>query len=128
MLELNPELVCNIILRAREFHAKEEVVLPDVPESPAEDWALQALADHDDDQTLLEVKALIADLEPDQQAALVALMWIGRGDYDVTEWAAAKADALGDERNLTAEYLFAHPLVADFLQEGLSLKGYDCDI
>lgn len=128
MLDLNPQLVCNIILRAREFQSKEEVVIPDVPESPAEDWARQALADHAGDKTLLEVKALIEDLEPDQQAELVALMLLGKGDYTVSEWVLAKEEAREDARKRTAEYLFAHPLVADFLQEGLGLMGYSCDI
>jgi hypothetical protein len=46
MLELNPETVCFLINKAKEFHAKEEVVIPDEPLSPSEDWARQVLADH----------------------------------------------------------------------------------
>jgi hypothetical protein len=30
MLNINPETVCFIISKAREFHAKEEVVIPEV--------------------------------------------------------------------------------------------------
>ncbi|GMR18291.1 MAG: hypothetical protein BMS9Abin33_0697 [Gammaproteobacteria bacterium] len=127
MLELNPKLVCNLIVRAQEFHTKEEVVIPEPPLSPTDNWVYQVLADHVDDQTFLEVKALIDDMEPDQQASLVALMWIGRGDYEVSELAGAKADALEDARKRSAEYLFAHPLVADYLREGLELLGYSCE-
>ena len=82
MLELNPETICFLVSKAKEFHAKEEVVIPDEPLSPSEDWARQVLADHDDDLTYQEFKAAVDDLEPDQQATLVALMWLGRGDYD----------------------------------------------
>ena len=63
-LELNPDTVCFLIDKAREFHAKEEVVIPDTPGSPTEDWALQVLADHADDATYQEFCATVNDLEP----------------------------------------------------------------
>jgi hypothetical protein len=128
MLEqLNPETVCRIIAGAREFQSQEEVVLPDVPDSPSEDWALQALAEHTDDLTFQEMKAAIDDLEPDQQVALVALMWTGRGDFSAEEWGDALAAAQENWTPRTAEYLLATPLVADFLGEGLSQLGYSCE-
>jgi hypothetical protein len=127
MLELNPETVCFLIDKAREFHAKEEVVIPEEPLSPSEDWARQVLANHADDLTYQEFKAAVDDLEPDQQAALVALMWIGRGDYGEDQWDAAYADAKTQWKTTTAEYLIARPLVADHLSEGLSLLGYNCE-
>ena len=49
MIDLNPETVCFIIERAREFHAKEQVSIPEAPTSPSDDWARQVLADHLDD-------------------------------------------------------------------------------
>ena len=84
-LELNPDTVCFLIDMAREFHAKEAVVIPDTPGSPTEDWALQVLADHVDDPTYREFRVTVNDLEPDQQHQLVALLWLGRGDYDTAE-------------------------------------------
>lgn len=127
MLEMNPEIVCLIITRAREFHAKEQVVLPEEPFNPGDDWALQTLADHLDDLTYREVIDAIDNLEPDQQASLVALMWLGRGDFDVEEWDAALTQAQEQANDRTAEYLLATPLVADFLEEGLDLLGYSCE-
>ena len=127
MLELNPETVCFLISKAKEFHAKEEVVIPDEPFSPSEDWARQVLADHEGDLTFQEFKASVDDLEPDQQVAVVALMWLGRGDYDEDQWEAACIDAKSEWTPRTAEYLMATPLVADYLDEGLSLLGYSCD-
>ena len=127
MLELNPETVCFLINKAKEFHAKEGVVIPDEPLSPSEDWARQVLADHADDLTYQESKAAVDDLEPDQQATLVALMWLGRGDYDEDQWDAACSDAKAEWTLQTAEYLLARPLVADHLEEGLNLLGYSCE-
>lgn len=128
MLEhINPELVCRIIGCVREFQAKEEVVLPDVPDNPADDWALQVLASHVDDLTYSEAKGTIDDLERDQQAALVALMWIGRGDFDVSDWDDAYAQATERWTPRTAEYVLTTPLAADYLDDALSQMGYACD-
>lgn len=127
MLDINPETVCLILQKAREFQAKEDVVIPEEPASATDDWALQVLADHRDDLTYREVKAAIDDLEPDQQVALVALMWLGRGDFDVSEWEQALNEAGGSWNRRTAEYLLTTPLVADYLEEGLFQLGYSCE-
>lgn len=128
MLELNPEIVCAIIAGAREFQAKEQVVIPErVFEPGDEDWAMQVLADHTGDLSYLEVKGIIDDLEPDQQIALVTLMWVGRGDFGLDEWADAYEQASDEHTDRTAEYLLATPLVSDFLEEGLAQIGYDCE-
>jgi hypothetical protein len=127
MLNVNPETICFLISKAAEFHAKEEVVIPEQPLEPTDDWALQVLADHADDPTFQEFKATIDDLEPDQQATVVALMWLGRGDYSEDEWKTALKDARSRRNRRTAEYLISTPMVADYLEEGLSLMGYSCD-
>ncbi|MBK8162901.1 MAG: DUF3775 domain-containing protein [Gammaproteobacteria bacterium] len=127
MLEqINPETVCRIIGGIREFQAKEEVVLPEVTDSSSDDWALQVLADHGDDLTYDETRGVIDDLEPDQQIALVALMWVGRGDFLETEWDDALAAAEEHWNPRTAEYLLATPLADDYIEEGLALLGYSC--
>lgn len=127
MLDLNPGTVCFLIAKAREFHAKEDVVIPDVPDSPSEDWALQVLADHAGDATYQEFKNTVNDLEPDQQHQLVALTWVGRGDYDVSEWHEAVEEARRRATSRTADYLIAHPHLADDLEEGLAQLDYSCE-
>lgn len=127
MLDLNPETVCRIIGKAHEFHAKEQVVIPEEPANPSGDWARQVLADHADDPTYRELKSMIEDLEPDQQVSLVALMWLGRGDFDESEWSDALAQARESWTEHTADYLIATPLVADYLDEGLAALGYSCE-
>jgi len=129
MLKVRLETLCYIIAKAREFQAKEQVVFPDDFSSSGDDWALQVLADHADDMSLQEIKAAVEDLSPEQQAELVALMWLGRGDYALDEWEEASAEALDqylDNEN-TTEYLLAHPMVSDDLEEGLIAHGYSCE-
>ncbi len=119
MLEVDRGTLEFIMDKSREFHAKESVSIPETPLSPADDWAAQVLADHVDDDTYSELVATIDDLDPDQQASIVALMWTGRGDYGADEWAMALADALAAHNERTAQYLIATPLLADYLREGL---------
>jgi hypothetical protein len=127
MLDTRLETLCYIIAKAREFQAKEEVVIPDTPSSPSDDWALQVLADHMGDLTLQEIRTTVEDLDLNQRAELVALMWLGRGDYDLEEWDVAVEDAMEEYTERTVEYLLAHPMVADDLEEGLIAHGYSCE-
>lgn len=99
---------------------------PEPPTSPADDWARQVLADHLDDFTYQELRLTINDLEPDQQVCLVALMWLGRGDFILEEWSDALEQARAAFTARTAEYLISTPLVADYLEEGLHAHGYSC--
>lgn len=127
MPEINPITACFLIDKAKEFHAKEGVVIPEPDLSPSDDWARQVLADHADDPTYQEFTSAVEDLEPDQQVTLVALMWLGRGDFDVDQWDAGISQARDSWTPRTAEYLLSTPLVADYLGEGLSLLGYSCE-
>jgi len=129
MLELSTGIVCRIVDLAREFQAQESVVIP-ATEGGSEidsDQAMQVLAAHAEDLTYQQLKAEIDDLEPRQQVELVALMWLGRGDYDAGEWEDVRQQAKEQWTSHTAEYLLATPQVADFLEEGLSMLGYSCD-
>jgi hypothetical protein len=129
MLKVRLETLCYIIAKARECQAKEQVVIPDTPSGSGDDWAMQVLADHIGDMSAQEIKAAVEDLSPEQQAEMVALMWLGRGDYVLEEWEEANAEALDqymDGKN-TTEYLLSHPMVSDHLEEGLIAHGYSCE-
>jgi hypothetical protein len=127
MLHIPLESLCYIIVKAREFQAKEEVVIPETPSSPSDDWALQCLADHSGDYSLAELVDPINEMNQRQRAELIALMWVGRGDYDINDWEGAVDDAIGDHSVRAAQYLLSHPMVSDDLQEGLIAHGYSCD-
>jgi Protein of unknown function (DUF3775) len=128
MLNIDLETVCYIIAKAREFQAKEEVVIPEtLPDSPSENWARQALADHANDPTFQEASAAINALNDDELSELVALMWLGRGDYSLDEWDTAVADAAVERSDHTPLYMLSHPEVAFYLEEGLAQHGLSCD-
>ena len=126
-MDLNPDTVFFIIDKAQEFHVKEQVTIPEEPLSPADDWARQVLADHADDPVLQELLIAIDDLEPDQQVTLVALMWVGRGDFSADEWDTAIDSAQESWNERSAQYLIGTPLVADYLSMGMEELGYTRD-
>jgi hypothetical protein len=127
MLEVNPDTVCRLIELARVFHAQEEVVIPEEPENLDADYPTQILAEHAGDSTLQEFRNIITDLEPDQQQQIVALLWTGRGDFSLEEWPEALEEAADNWNENTADYLIAHPLLSDYLTDGLDQHGYSCD-
>jgi len=68
--------------------------------------------------------AFIDELNEDEQAALVALAWVGRGDYEPEEW--GEALRLAKERGAgtdTAAYLLGMDMAGDLLAEGLAAFG-----
>lgn len=127
MMQLNPSFVCWFIEHAREFHAQEDVLLPEEPDEGDENWIDEALAEHGDNVLYLELKNAVDDLDPGLQAELVALMWLGRGDYGAEEWNAALEEARAGWNPRTADYLLATPMAADYLAEGLAMLGHDCE-
>ena len=126
-LNLNPEFLRALLLKMRALMAQEELVSPDSGSNPTDDEGPATLQDDPDNLTRGEVVAAVEDLEPDQQAELVALMWIGRGDMEPEEWEEAKTLAVERHEGATADYLLSHPHVADYVEEGLDrlLDGTD---
>ena len=128
-LSINPETVELIIVNAREFHAKEGVTFPDeFSVSEYESDALQILADHQDDWTLLETKKIIEELDVDQQTDLLTLLYIGRGDYEVSEWKIAYKEAKNNLAPRLAEYLLSKPHLSEYLEQGLLSLGYSLTV
>jgi len=126
MLTISPETVCYIIVKAREFDAKESVVEEDLGSNPADEDARGVLEDYPDDPTAEELRSAIQALNTDQQADLVALAWIGRGDFVAEQWEEALAQARDSQTPHTARYLMGMPLLGDYLEEGLAALGYSC--
>lgn len=124
MLKINLDTVLSIIRSAREFHAKEDVVFPDDSlDGGDDDWAMQILADHGSDLTVQELRIAIHGMEAEQQAELLALKWLGQGDYSADEWEQARQDALENWCPEIMDRLIATPLISEYLLEGLSLLG-----
>jgi hypothetical protein len=74
-----------------------------------------------------ELVEFIRDLDVDEAAALVALAWIGRGDFQPEEWRAAVAEANARAEGPTWKYLLGMALLPDYLEDALSAFGRSCE-
>jgi hypothetical protein len=125
-MTISPEKVCFIIIKAREYDAKDEVTEVDPGSNPSDDKDVSVLENHEDDPVVEELTSLINSLSEDEQIDLVALAWLGRDDYSAGDWPAVRGEAARAHNQRTAEYLLGTPLVGDYLEEGLSMLGYSC--
>jgi hypothetical protein len=126
-LAISPEKVCFLIVKAREFDAKDLVSEPDPGSNPTDDKDASVLEDHDDDPVAEEMVSAIHDLSEDEQVALVAIAWLGRGDGTAADWAALLDQAAEAHNSRTARYLLGIPQLGDYLEEGLALLGHSCE-
>lgn len=125
-LSIPLKTVCYVIFKAREFDAKVPDSDPDSGSNPADDMNADVLEEHEDDPVEEELTTIISELSVDEQIDLVALMWLGRGDYTAADWTDVRAEAADAHNDRTAEYLLGSPLLADYLSDGLSLLDYSC--
>jgi hypothetical protein len=85
-----------------------------------ESHAHDGLAEEEnDDLTDEELRELIEDLNVDEAAELVAIAWIGRGDFDAEDFTQAVDEARERAVGSTATYLLGMPMLADYLEAGL---------
>ena len=126
-LGINPDKVCFVIAKARVFDAKEDITDPDSGSNASDDGMRDVLEDTPDDATFQELTEFIRALDEEEQINLVALAWLGRGTYDISEWHDALREARSQHNKRTAEYLTGLPLLGDYLEEGLAAFGENCD-
>lgn len=121
MLEISPNKVAYVAMRAREIDAK--VGRWDGPGDVADsDTILEARSG---DATESELRAFIGSLNKDEQASLVAVMWIGRETFAVDNLKEAIQTAKDEADAPTADYLLGIPLLSDYLEDGLNALGFD---
>ena len=121
-LGISLETVTTIVDNVRALQGKEEVDPAQLSEDENSEAAL--LQEEPDDLTEEALREFIGALNEDEQAALIALTWIGRGDYGPEEW--QEALRLAVERNEggdAATYLLNMDMLGDLLAEGVAAFG-----
>lgn len=123
-LEVPTDFIRTLIEKAHEFQAKVEVVEPNPGSNPSDEDMREVLEDYSDDPVHEELHEMLADLNQDQLADLVTLVWLGRGDFTASEWREKRAEALRLDFRRAPDYLIETPLLADYLEEGLAALGH----
>jgi len=115
-----------VVVKAREFFAKDIVTIPDDASNPADDKMIAVLEDHRDDPVVEELTGFISALTEDEQIDLVALAWLGRDDATIDDWDELRVQASRAHNKRTASYLLGMPLLPDHLEDALSQFGCSC--
>jgi hypothetical protein len=123
-LEIAPEKVAHVIIKAREYDAKVGAWDDSPEEGDADEDPSAILEDFSNDPTMAEIAGFIDALNDDEQAHLVALAWVGRGTFEQEEFDEAVETARSEKTNSTAAYLLGLPLLSDYLEEGLEKLGF----
>ena len=147
MIEMDSDKVCYLVVKMREF--EEEGLIRAEFEQDDEGSDLHLGEEGEDDGELEDEEGFISfedqeeddesegnsfdelvgyiqALDEEEQIELVALSWIGRGDYEKDEWPAALEAARDRHNERTAQYLLGMPLLADYLEEGLAAFDLSC--
>ncbi len=72
-----------------------------------------------------ELRGIIDRLNQDEQAELIALMWIGRGSFEAEDWEAARSTAEAEASTPCADYLIGTPHFPDHLESGAEALGLE---
>lgn len=120
---IDRETLAYIVLKAKAFDALLEADDPSDGSDSVDDRSVDALEDERDNPVQRELRSAIASLDVDAKATLVALTWLGRGDYDAGEWREALTTARERAKNSTARYLMGVPLLGDYIEDGADKLG-----
>ena len=126
-LAIDPDKVCYLATLARQFQAKVEPAEADPASDMVDDGFREVLADYADDPVVIEMRQFLTDLNVEEYRNLLAVLWLGRGDYDLDEWGEALKDAEDLRAERGPDYMIATPLLSDLLEEGLNELGYSCE-
>jgi hypothetical protein len=124
-LTLSLETAFYIIVKAREFDEQVAPSDPDSGSNPSDDREVDVLEEDADHTVEQELDAALASLNIDEQLDLMALTWLGRGDFASFAEARKEAEEMRDKH--IAVYLKGTPKLGDYLEEGLAQLGYSLE-
>lgn len=117
-MEIKREAVLDVIGLAKEYYGEE---------TEGGEPKSVSLAEIDEEEVLKDPKRkqlfdYVEGLPPQEKAELVALMWIGRGDYEPEDWERIVKQAHSGvlERGSATGYLTEKMRLGDFLERGLA--------
>lgn len=126
-LRISSEKVCAFIEAARELAGKVPSTAGDRT-TTGDDSRLVTIEDYPgDDERRREMVEFIAGLNVEEQTDLLALIWLGRGDYDLAEWADALEEAEARIAARDPDYMIGDAALPEYLGGGLEAFGRSCD-
>jgi hypothetical protein len=124
-LRISLDKVCQIIEAARELEGRVPPTTGDKT-TTGDDSRFVFMEESDDDPTREEIAEAIAGLNVEEQADLLALIYLGRGDVDLAEWDDAVVQAQADIEDGDADFMIGDAALAGYLGDALDALGKSC--
>lgn len=118
-MDISVEKLLELIEYLRIMDAKEATADLARGDDAYEDGSSHSLEMNPDDGTQQQIRGVIDGLDVDEQADLVALIWLGRGDFEPAEWVVARRRAAETLPRSVSKFIMGIPDVGDLLEEGL---------
>jgi hypothetical protein len=130
-LRISSEKVCAFIEAAREVAGKVPSTAGDRT-TTGDDSRLVTLEEpegdgEDEDGRRAQMVEFVAGLNVEEQVDLLALIWLGRGDYELDEWDDALAEAEARIAARDPDYMIGDAALPEYLGGGLEAFGWTCD-
>ncbi|KTD19104.1 DUF3775 domain-containing protein [Legionella jordanis] len=116
MLNIEPHIIRGILKQIKGFQEK----IDEYPKLTCEKDTPYILSDPWYQRVLNKINTL----PPDQQATLVALMYLGHGDFKKNEWREAFEIAQDQLTRHIGQYLLSQPKVVNYIENGLEILGF----
>ena len=134
-LILDPVVGYKIVELIEEYNSEDlsppdddqDMEFDDVHDDSVTEDALEHAEEPDVDPIQSELEGLLEAQNVDAQRDILALVWVGRGDYGAGDWSEARKQAREVAHLHVAKYLEDTPLAGEYLREGLSAMGYPSD-
>ena len=125
-LAIGTDKVCALILQGRAYHGRvARTAELGVASADHSDW--KETEDRPDDDTLGQIREFLAGLTEDEAAHLLALLWLGRGDIELDDWAVAVGDAADRLERRDVAFPVDDPLFPEALATALDRLGVACE-
>jgi hypothetical protein len=126
-LRISTDKVCAFIETAREVAGKVPSTAGDRT-TTGDDSRLVTIEDYPgDDARRREMVEFVAGLNVEEQVDLLALIWLGRGDYGLAEWDDALTEAEARIAARDPDYMIGDAGLPEYLGAGLEAFGRSCD-
>jgi Protein of unknown function (DUF3775) len=126
-LRISTDKVCEFIEAAREVAGKVPPTTGDRT-TTGDDSKLVTIEDYPgEDDRRREMVEFIAGLNVEEQIDLLALIMLGRDDYDIAEWDDAVAEAEGRIAARDPDFMIGDAALPQYLGDGLEAFDKSCD-
>jgi len=127
-LSIATDTVFRVIEILHELAGQDQGLERDDIGEGGDDASAEDLTAQTDDARLDKVVMLLHDLNVDEQSDLVALLLLGRGEFDLDDWQGARTEAqeqlAGESLPVLVSLIAGDAAVAEFLEAGLNAFGY----